>query len=600
MLRLAVLAALPCAAFGIVNVSFTTFLPAPAVTIPSDFVSVSIETQNVLKMLAVWNSSPQAVNQPYAALLAHLASYSASYGPSVRVGGDSVQTSEWGPNTSAPLLSPNATYRVTGADVTAMQSALPQFNGTVLLAVSATSAALANSSLMWAQAALTGLGSRLRGVEYGNEPDLWVYKGYRAAGFAPAAYQTELSTFLTRLGSPAAALISAPATYGWPTNANWNVTWTATLLSAFSSNLSAAVVHYYPLTVCSGTGSAPTAAQLLNSTAQQALITQLQPLALAALRLGIPLVVGEGNGICCAGALAAGVSDAMPNALWAIDAFFALAAGGVSRFHIHGGPNGASTGDNAPVKFAVLRSATQPGGLLLGTQPLVMPVFYGLAAFAYASKRNSRLASCTASGMEASLAVSCWAVVDSTGTGYRLVLVNKNTTAPTGSSVTVRVMLTPSSLALFTGGAPVATAAWLLPGAAGLASAQGGGITWAGMNWDGSIDGTPTGTFTQMAVPATMPGVWDIQLPTAAAVVLSFASPPTPPPPSPPYPPPPSPPQPLPPPSPPQLSPPPSSTAQQLSPPPLAVPLAQATSNAKGLHISRGLAAAAALLLLNI
>jgi hypothetical protein len=80
-----------------------------------------------------------------------------------------------------------------------------------------------------------------------------------------------------------------------------------------------------------------------------------------------------------------------------------------------------------------------------------------------------------------------------------------------------------------------ASVAALLPGAAGMAAKRG--LTWRGQTWDNSTDGTPAGAVAEAVLSPTSPGVFDVTLPAAAALIITLPpvepSPPSPPPPPP-------------------------------------------------------------------
>ena len=285
--------------------------------IPPNFVGVSVETANLLKcappsraparpdarvtpsavharrrppprgdrptaaarrLLAVYNpSNPQtpAVNAPYARLLAHLASYSGgAAGPNVRVGGNSVQTSEWAP--SGQPLDANVTYRITAADLSALAAALPLWNGSATVGLYAATASVSSASVAYAATAQAALAGLLDSLEVGNEPDQYVSKGYRPASYGPSAFAAEAAAYAAALATAGvpAALVQGPVTYNWFGSATaWTPAWTGSYAAAAAGagNLGAVSVHYYPLNVCSGGGPStpgwPTPAPLRNSRA---------------------------------------------------------------------------------------------------------------------------------------------------------------------------------------------------------------------------------------------------------------------------------------------------------------------------------------------
>ncbi len=355
--------------------------------------------------------------------------------------------------------------------------------------------------------------------------------GIRPSGYTAHNFSSDFAAYAAALSAAAVPVrsLQAPTTQG--ASASWNATWYAGFVAQFAAQgvLSSVASHYYPTSVCGLTRSSPqwpTPAMLLSETRQATTLTRLVPQIAAAATAGLPFHIGEGSGVCCAGAN--GTADAMPVALWAVDALFSLAAMGVSRFNFHGGPYGGPIGDNSAVRFLI----TGSNPVRYATQPLVTPLFYGLAAFTAATAHDARLVRVSNVTSPAGVAVAfvkCWAVVDALGSA-RVVLVNKdvNAAAPVNGRITVR-----DGTGGMTGDARVAA---LLPGAAGLASTSG--ITFAGLSFDGTIDGTPSGVYTETDVPITTPGVYDLVLQPFSALVVTLPTAgahdsPSPPPPAP-------------------------------------------------------------------
>jgi len=501
---------------GIAAAPFTFSVSLASVgstAIPADFVGFSYETPNAAVMLAD-ASGPRAAQ---VTLLRHLASYSGGAGPSIRVGGNSADVSEFVSSPSAPLLLVNDTLRVTAADLAVLASVVPLFNGSVTIALNMRSqtnpaavavphALAAIAALGWSRSAATPLGL-LESLEVGNEADVYVYNNIRPPGYGSAAFSAEFSTYAAALGAAGVPprRLRAPSTQG--TADSWNASWLAPFLAAAGTrdgNLSAVATHFYALSVCTPAqlASPPKAADLLaddaGSVTARGLAT-LRPLAAAAVAAGLPFHIGEGAGVACSGS--PGTADAMPAALWALDTLFRLSQAKTSRFQFHGGP----TGDNSAITYPV--RGVNP--TRWSSQPQIAPLFYGIAAFNFAAKNNAR--ALMVQNSSATGAVRCWAVVDVTG-ARRVVLINKDATpgaGPVAVSLQLSVPLNGS-----------ATVSALLPGAAGMAATRG--LTWRGQTWDGSADGMPSGTLADTVLVPTSPGVFDVLLPAASALVITL------------------------------------------------------------------------------
>ena len=525
-----VLFTLAHAAAAAFTFSVTLDSAAAGAVIPPDFVSFSWETQGAATMLFdTVSGGPRA---PQIALMRHLGSYSGgSRGPRVRVGGNSADLSEFFANASAPFVLVNDTLRLTASDLAALVASVPLFNGSVTIALNMRSPSNPNAvAVPHALAAVAALGwGLLESFEIGNEADVYVYNGIRPLGYGSSTFTSEFVAYAAALGAAGVppGKLKAPSTQGYA--ASWNASWLPPFLAAVATrdgNLSAVATHFYALSVCTPAQQAapPRAADLLaddptSATAKS--LAKLQPFAAAAAAAGLPYHIGEGSAVACSGS--PGTANSMPAALWALDVLYRLSQLNVSRFHFHGGP----TGDNSAITFPVI--GINP--TRWNPVPQVAPLYYGLAAFNFAAANNAR--ALPVQNASATGAVRCWAVVDALG-ARRVVLINKDAT-PNASAVAVTLQLS----APLSGNASVAA---LLPGAAGLSSTRG--LTWRGLSWDNSTNGTPAGVVSDVSLAPSSPGVFNIVLPAAAALVITLP-PLQPGPPSPP-------PQPLPPPSPPQ------------------------------------------------
>ena len=508
------------------DISLASPLPAPAVSVvPGNMASFSHETPFATQML-LSNLSSGTVRQSYVTLLRYLQSVGGGAGANLRVGANYGDVSEWSPGGAALLA--NNTYRITQTDLVALSQALPLFNGSCVVGLNARSN-MPERAVAHAVAAVAALGwDLLESFEIGNEPDMYYQNGMRPASYQASDYSADFARYTAALiaaGVPAGR-VQAPGTVApaTTTGSSWNSSWLSSFVSSFSAlgRLHAVATHYYPLSVCGyyPNRPVPTPTLLLDETAQRTAIARLAPAIAAAHAAGLPFHIAEGAGVCCAGAN--GTADAMPIALWSVDALFSMAAAGVSRFNFHGGPYGGPIGDNAAVRYQVI--GINP--LRYSLTPQVTPLWYGIVAFTAATGRNARLVRTV--NASAPGRAKCWAVVDETGQA-RVTLLNKDVNASASLAVRLRV----AAGGNLTGAATVQA---LLPGAGGLASKTG--LTWAGQTWDGSLDGSIQGTRSIQSVAPTSPGVYDITLPPFAVLVVTLPCVAPPSPPSPPSPPP--------------------------------------------------------------
>jgi hypothetical protein len=137
--------------------------------------------------------------------------------------------------------------------------------------------------------------------------------------------------------------------------------------------------HLYPLTACvphPSAGQAPTIANLTSASASSGAMTPLAPLVRAAHAHHVAFRLDELNSVACSGA--AGVSDRLASALWALDALFALAREGVDGVNFH---------SHARAAYRTFRFRHTSAGW----RGAVTPLYYGLLAFAQAAPAGSRL-----------------------------------------------------------------------------------------------------------------------------------------------------------------------------------------------------------------
>lgn len=253
----------------------------------------------------------------------------------------------------------------------------------------------------------------------------------------------------------------------------------------------------------------------------------------------IPFVVGEGNSASCGGM--PGVSDTMTSALWALDFLPGVSKAGGQAMNFHGGPEGPYA--------AIAFNSSAPG------VPTVRPLFYGLLAFSELVGNHSRWIAASIEGpatppktdpacltgipggggndstIQACCAASCGQCGGTgcknlpggsdgccTGTILRAnvscttheppCVADKTWTPAVAAHATVdrdgttKVLVVAKDLRAATALAIEVCIPGLAAGARGtvarLVAAAGAsatsGVQWAGLTWDGTSDGNPSGT----------------------------------------------------------------------------------------------------------
>ena len=301
------------------------------------------------------------------------ASGGAHGGPHVRIGGFTTDVSAYSGRWSAGTRGAVAAARdeavlhiTTDADVEALASAA-EFDGALTVGLNfrqGENPALAAAHL---RAVLAALPRRvLHAVELGNEIDRYPAVKFRVGKYRYEQYIAELEAYVAALRAVTAA---AAAADGQP---EWAVRLSAPSLTQegrrFLNRLGDFTrrygrrrrgapglvadlnVHSYALLGCHG-----------NELSLPMLLRQ-EPLQSApsvvelARAHGMTPIIGEGSSVTCGGR--AGISDAYGAALWAVDSWLKLAAGGMARFIMHGGPAYPYT----PLELDVSVTAAATGG----------------------------------------------------------------------------------------------------------------------------------------------------------------------------------------------------------------------------------------------
>ncbi len=191
-----------------------------------------------------------------------------------------------------------------------------------------------------AAAARAALGPYLAGVAIGNEPDRYVRKGQRAAGWDFAAYRRQAAAYAAAIerAAPGVTLAGPDPASGVP-----GLAWLAA--AAHTLHLGLLTDHYYPLSSC---GYAPTIEELLSASVR-AHESETLARTLAIARVARRAVrIDEANSVSCEGR--AGVSNTFAEALWAVDYTARAMAAGVAGVNFHDLP--AKPDAYSPLVFA--------------------------------------------------------------------------------------------------------------------------------------------------------------------------------------------------------------------------------------------------------
>ena len=172
-----------------------------------------------------------------------------------------------------------------------------------------------------ARAMTSILGNRLLATDCGNEPDQWVGKGFRPAGYAYADYKPDWEACAAAVGN---RNIAGPDTAS-PTSS-----WAASLAAdEHTTGRSMLMVHQYSM---DPTG---TSARLLSPAIKAAQARAAAPNLAVAQSLHLPMRFDETNSAYGGGI--DGVSNTQAAALWSLDYSLEMAQLGLSGINFHGG-----------------------------------------------------------------------------------------------------------------------------------------------------------------------------------------------------------------------------------------------------------------------
>lgn len=339
----------------------------------------------------------------------------------LRIGGGSVDTTQWDPNGKG-----RASGKVAPSDIDALAAFLRATGWKALygvnLATSTPEAAASEVSYV-----VQSLGDYLFGIEIGNECNS--YKGKYFPTWNLQIFEDRWETFRNAIVQAAPGVVlTGPGTSGGTRGiTNWAVPFGR---DVGRQQIALLTQHYYRGPAAD---SSSTAANLISPDAT--LVEDLALLKTGAADIGVPFRVTETNSYSGGGKQ--GVSNSYASALWVIDHLFTIALGGCSGANLHGGGSGSYT----PI-------ASTSGGAVSG----VRPEYYGMLLFTLAGQGALLRTNLSVEGLDA----TAYAVQASDGS-LSLVVVNKDATQNLNLRVDCGRAVTSASLIAMTAPALEAT-----------------------------------------------------------------------------------------------------------------------------------------------
>jgi len=451
-----------------------------AVAIPSDFVGFSLELTSVGSYLG---RSPAQLNAAFLQLMRNL-------GPGIlRLGGNSTDDGCW--RIGSGSLPDDCTFEVSPNALAIIAAAMKETGWRALvgvnLAIYSSSRALAFARDGVAVAFSGDKAGGLLGLEIGNEPNLYDYRGDRPDGYSHDDFISEWVSYGNALASdPATAEFSLAG----PAYARMS-SWYAYLADFIASaeRLDLVTAHDYPLQTCSGDD--PTLAQLVRRELVTDTGKRVASWVDTAAAAGRRVLVGETNSVACRGQ--DGVSNVFGSALWGLDHVLTIGAAGAASVNLHM----ARTAFYDPVVSA---ESDDDGDGTYSYAVRVLPLYYAML-LASRADGGQVIAARVAEG-DLDLTVHAVRRGDLT----LVYLINRDEAGGT-------VKLTPSERA--------GTATGLLLDAPALAS-RVDEVTLGGVQVDGATGRLPDEDTSELE-PSAGTGSYFVELPPTSAVLVTIA-----------------------------------------------------------------------------
>jgi hypothetical protein len=381
---------------------------AGGVAVPPAFLGVSMEYWG----FAHDAGSPRAPDPLLARLLRGLASGGAP--PTLRIGGRATDASWWDPRHRPRPR--GVSFDITAAWLRRLRAVAGASRVRVMLGLNL-ALGRPRVAAAWARAAVRGLpAGTLRGLEIGNEPDLYGRVGWyrphgprhrvrRARGrhYDIARFTRE---FLRHAAAVRRAVPDVPLIGPGFSTPDWMGRFPG-FLRASRRFLTAATYHRYPLRTCHAPRVKPTRANLLAPRSGPGIARALAPYVAQARARHLPFWITEMNSIACGGRF--GVSNTFASTLWGLDTLLALAHAGVDGVDVH-------TREFAA--YSPFRLRRRDGRWVAE----VLPLYDAMRLFGTLTPTGTRVARVAVASR---FRISAWSLASPSGT-RRVVLIDKD------------------------------------------------------------------------------------------------------------------------------------------------------------------------------
>jgi hypothetical protein len=386
-------------------------LGGPVLRVPRSFLGLSVENNEVVNY--------ERHRRSFLRFIRLLAPEGDPARPILRIGGESADSSFWGPQPwrlVRPRFRQRRGYILTDRWMKQLGSLVAAAGVNVILDLNlaAHSPRMAAEEVASARRYLP-IG-RISGFEIGNEPDNYRhgYVGYtRAVPGGPGDWGFSFTArdFTSLFGAYVHAIrrVMPKVRFAGPSDASLNPLWlNALMVSRPGREVSLITQHAYPgVRACNPPSSAhyPRAATYLNDSTAEGVAHSLQSIVAAARQAGRPLRLTEVGSSTCGGLK--GQTDTFATALWLPDFLFSLMNAGIAGVNVHTRGNG------------------YPNAALLYTQRRIYPepLFYGMLLFTRTLGPAATLLQVERTGGPARLKV--WAVSIRGGT-LHVLYINKS------------------------------------------------------------------------------------------------------------------------------------------------------------------------------
>ncbi len=454
--------------------------------VPDGFLGLSMEYHSLRDYVG---TNPAKPNPTFLQLLKNLAPFGT---PILRMGGDSTDLTWW-PVPGMPRPG-GAKFSLTPSYASTLKTVAQDVHGKLLLGINFEADSRQLAAYEERQLTKRIGNPRIDAFELGNEPELYhkyawykTVSGRRVLGRPP---DYSVQAFIKDYAHIAGGLPREPLAGPESTSTTW------LNLPEFLNTqprLSLVTVHTYALKHCSPSAR-PTEAELFLPSSLQGLSSEVAGWGRIAGARHLPLRVDEMNSVTCGGY--APVSGSFGPALWALNVLPMYVRAGAVGVNFH----------TVPFTWQGLISPSDNKPVYEGSGQLrVEPEYYGLFAFAQLAPAGSQLLKTSA---PATAGLFEWA--DRTPSGQENVVITNPSSTSGNVNVNVPSQTAPGTLMTFKSGG-------------GLAATDG--VTLGGQSLSPKT-GLLTGTTSSITIkPTANSHTYQLHVPAASAVILSFASP---------------------------------------------------------------------------